>query len=479
MNPTYLFYDLETTGLHTAFDQAIQFASIRTNSLWETLDTENRLIALNPDIIPSPYAMITHHIQLEDLKTAASEWETIQYIHSQCNTCQTISLGYNTLSFDDDMLRFSFYRHLLPPYTHQYANNCHRADLFPVAMMYYLFQPDHVQWPMLNERVSLKLEHLNAQNQWTDGPAHDALVDVQACVGLAKALSHHEKMWSYCMGFFIKQTDQNRINSLPTVLSNGENNLIGGLAIAPYLGYDNAFQAPTICLGTHQHYKNQTLWLRLDTENLRNATIDNMADNTNILIKRCGEPPFILPLTDRFTTHLSTDRSSLMNDNLSWLTEHPEILQDIIHYHCHYTYPEVENADIVSQLYQAGFPSRQDEQLYQKFHLADPHQKTLITTQFSDPVRQALADKLMAQYHPDHATESAMNRHHETVDDLFNPKKQPPIDHQGRPKRNLALAEKEIEEIKNTRQLNTQETQSLDTFEIWLNERKESIKETI
>ena len=127
---TYLFYDTETSGLNQCFDQILQFAAIRTDMQLNELERHHFFIQLNSDVIPSPQALITHQIPLDQLLHGEKEIIAIKKIHELVNTPNTISVGYNSLEFDDEFLRFSFYRNLLPPYTHQYANNCGRMDIY-------------------------------------------------------------------------------------------------------------------------------------------------------------------------------------------------------------------------------------------------------------------------------------------------------------------------------------------------------------
>ena len=61
---TYLFYDLETTGLNYAFDQLLQFAAIRTDAEFNELERHEITVKLRPDVIPSPGAMIAHCISI-------------------------------------------------------------------------------------------------------------------------------------------------------------------------------------------------------------------------------------------------------------------------------------------------------------------------------------------------------------------------------------------------------------------------------
>src|ERR1035438_5535330 len=55
---TYIFYDTETTGKLTAFDQILQFAAIKTDAELNVVDTFNIRCRLLPYIVPSPGALL-------------------------------------------------------------------------------------------------------------------------------------------------------------------------------------------------------------------------------------------------------------------------------------------------------------------------------------------------------------------------------------------------------------------------------------
>jgi exodeoxyribonuclease I len=61
---TYLFYDLETSGLNPAFDQILQFAAIRTDADFQEIERHNFRIRLRPDIIPSPGALLATDVSV-------------------------------------------------------------------------------------------------------------------------------------------------------------------------------------------------------------------------------------------------------------------------------------------------------------------------------------------------------------------------------------------------------------------------------
>ncbi len=107
---TYLFYDVETSGLNPAFDQILTFASIRTDLSLNEISRDLITVKLRRDIVPSPYAFITHGLTKDELDGGVTEYQAALRIHTLFNTPGTISLGYNSLGFDDDFLRFLFYQ---------------------------------------------------------------------------------------------------------------------------------------------------------------------------------------------------------------------------------------------------------------------------------------------------------------------------------------------------------------------------------
>src|SRR3990167_3478683 len=284
MTATYLFYDIETTGLNKCFDQVIQFAAIRTDLTLKEIERHEIRIKLNRDVIPAPEAMMIHRMGIADMQEGLSEVEGIRQIHRLLNTPETISVGYNTLGFDDEFLRFSFYRNLLPPYTHQFNHHCSRMDIYPMVVMFYLFHRDVLPWPILDNKISFKLEQINALNQFVKGQAHHAMVDVEITVALAQKLAQHAKMWEFLRGYFQKNTDHERLTQLPFSLPIAEHQFQEGLLISGKLGTAAQFQAPVMSLGQHHHYRNQTLWLRLDDENLMKTENPSIAETTFVIL---------------------------------------------------------------------------------------------------------------------------------------------------------------------------------------------------
>ena len=389
---SYLFYDIETTGLDKAFDQVLQFAAIRTDQELNELSREQFYVKLSPDVIPSPHASITHRISIARAQSGLIEGEAIQKIHQLMNEAGTISCGYNTLGFDDEFLRFSFYRHLLPPYTHQYANGCGRMDIYPLTVMYFLYQNSILKWPNNNNKPSLKLADLNTANQFFAGSAHDAMVDVEVTLALAKCLMEKRKVWDYLLGYFDKNINQARINELSNQT---------GLLIDGKLGAELAYQWPMLYLGQHTLYKNQGIYLRLDSETLSLTTEENIADNTWVFRKKLAETGFLLPMREHYLEKLDVGRLHLIDQNLKWLQDNPEILKAIELYHKNYIYPVIENLDVDAALYAGGFLSREEEQLCQQFHRVGPYEKAKVILLFENENLRSRAIRFIGRYYPD------------------------------------------------------------------------------
>lgn len=390
MKPSYLFYDIETTGLNPCFDQVLQFAAIRTDLSLNEIERHECMIRINCGVTPNPIAMKTHGLSLDDIANGENELDAIQKIHQLLNTPGTISLGYNTLGFDDEFLRFSFYRNLLSPYTHQFANGCARMDIYPMTLLYYLFKPNVIEWPISEGRPSLKLENINKANDFIQGQAHHAMVDVEVTLALAKQLYQERDMWDYLCGYFSKRKDTKRLTKLSR-----------GIIVEGKIGHKNNFAAPALRLGPHRIYTNQTLWLRLDDEQLGETTLDTIADSTFVIRKKAGETPIILPEQERFQEKISSKRLAIAQKNQDFLDQNKTLFEAIRKHHQNYTYPDVENIDADAALYQTPFPSRNEENLFREFHRATPKEKQNIMASFPNPIRQEQALRILGRHYPE------------------------------------------------------------------------------
>lgn len=397
MRKTYLFYDVETSGLNKCFDQVLQFAAIRTDLDLNEISRHEFFIKLNPDVIPSPEAVLVHQIGLDEIKDGMNEYEAMKEIHGLFNTLGTISVGYNTLGFDDEFLRFSFYRNLLSPYTHQFANGCSRMDIYPMAVMYYLYKQDTIVWPKIEGVPSLKLEHLNVANNLAVGKSHEAMCDVEATIELARLMQKEKEMWDYLVGCFDKKIDLARLNKLDFI--DGEYQQ--ALLIDGVFGVGKNYQVPVIGLGIHNYYKNQSLWLPLDSVDFSEADLNDIGSTIFVNRKRFGEPPILLPLTARFSKYLDDERLRRMKRNAAWIKENKSDFLKIVEYHKEYKYPEIPNLDIDAALYQNGFISDSERIKCNKFNSEQPQEKLSMVEEFYDKNLRIQAIRILGKNYPE------------------------------------------------------------------------------
>ncbi|WP_244897220.1 exonuclease domain-containing protein [Candidatus Coxiella mudrowiae] len=456
---------METTGLNKCFDQILQFAAIRTDESLNELERHEIRIRLNPDIIPSPTAIITNRISVAKMLSGKPEIEAIREIHQLMNNPGTISVGYNTLGFDDEFLRFSFYRNLLPPYTHQFNNQCGRLDLFPITILYYLYKSDVLNWP---NPLNMKLENLSRMNQLAHGQAHDAMVDVNACISLAKKLMAHEEMWQYVIGYFDKKIETHRLAQLPAAIKSKFYHHREGILIQGNFGSTLAYQAPVIGLGPHKHYKNQYVWLRLDREELSTTTEKTIPKTTYTIRKVVGVQAIVLPALGRYLHHLSLKRFQLANENKQWLAAHPNIFQSICDYHQNFIYPNVPNLDPDAALYEIGFSTPYEEFLFQRFHLAVPEEKEKIVFEFPNPIRREQALRLIGRHYWDLLCKENQQKFSDYLKHAYDGEKNLSFDYRGRIRLTRNNALKEIAFLRKEKKLDAEQSILLDDLTDYL-----------
>jgi exodeoxyribonuclease-1 len=163
-------------------------------------------------------------------------------------------------------------------------------------------------------------------------------------------------------------------------------------------GSQAAYHAPVLSLGQHQHYRNQTLWLRLDKPELALCTEDSIKESTWVLNKKYGEPGFILPMQEPYTQHLSETRRAVFEQNLAFLHARPELFAKIMAYHQSYTHPVNPQTDIDAALYQSAFMTDAENKLCQRFHSIDIHGKIQLLPKLG-PCIQNRAIRVLGRHH--------------------------------------------------------------------------------
>lgn len=202
---SYVFYDTETTGTDTSFDQILQFAAIRTdNSLKELERFEIRSRVL-PNVVPSPGAMRVTGITASKLidRTLPSHYEMVCAIREKLlSWSPSLFLGYNSIQFDEHLLRQAFYKTLHPPYLTNFDGNS-RSDVLRIVQAASLFAPNALTFPVDDSGKRIfKLDRVAPQNGFGQKRAHEAMADVEATIHLFRLLQDRAPdVWSSFMRF--------------------------------------------------------------------------------------------------------------------------------------------------------------------------------------------------------------------------------------------------------------------------------------
>ena len=216
---TFFFYDLETSGLSASQDRIMQFAGQRTDTELNPIgEPVNLLIKLANDTLPSPTAIMVTKITPQQTQTdGMTEAEFCKYVTDEIFTENTCAIGYNSVRFDDEFMRYTFWRNFCDPYIWQWKDGRSRWDMLDVVRLTRALRPDGIKWPTQEIEVAEKddngkptgkkkkvtvetnrLEIITKLNGITHTHAHDALSDVEALIDVTRLIKKKQpKLYDY------------------------------------------------------------------------------------------------------------------------------------------------------------------------------------------------------------------------------------------------------------------------------------------
>ena len=202
---SFVFYDTETTGTNTAFDQILQFGAIRTDHELRELERFDIRCRLLLHVVPSPKALLTNGITIERLTdlTLPSHYEMVRAIKAKLEEWSpAIFIGHNSMRFDEHLLCQAFYQTLHPPYLTN-TNGNGRMDSLPVLQAAHFLEPGVLTVPSSEKgRPTFSLERLAPANGFIHDAAHDAMGDAEATLHLCRLVHERaEGVWSNCVRF--------------------------------------------------------------------------------------------------------------------------------------------------------------------------------------------------------------------------------------------------------------------------------------
>lgn len=202
---SFVFYDTETTGTSTAFDQILQFGAIRTDHDLNELDRFEIRCRLLPYVVPSPGAVRVTGVGIDRLTDPAlpSHYQMVRAIREKMSEWSpAIFIGHNSLGFDEHLLRQALYKTLHSPYLTNTNGNC-RTDSLRMIQAVARFAPDALTIPHDDRgRPVFKLDRLAPTNGFNHDAAHDAMGDVEATIHMCRLIAERAPAhWSNFVRF--------------------------------------------------------------------------------------------------------------------------------------------------------------------------------------------------------------------------------------------------------------------------------------
>ena len=221
MAQTFFWYDLETSGLSPRNQRIMQFAGQRTDlDLNPVGEPVNVLIRLSEDILPDPDAVLVTGITPQaTVQDGITEVEFLKLFHAEVATPDTIFVGYNTVRFDDEFMRFLQYRNFYDAYEWQYKDGKSRWDLLDLVRMTRALRPDGINWPVVDGKPTNRLELLTKENGLDHEHAHDALNDVLASIAVAQLIKAKQpKLFEWLLNLRGKDAVKKFLEANPTCI---------------------------------------------------------------------------------------------------------------------------------------------------------------------------------------------------------------------------------------------------------------------
>ena len=389
----FVFYDFETTGTSVTYAQPLQFAAMVTDENFNVLETVDWRCRIAPHILPAPYALKVTNLAPEQVtnNNLQTAFEFAQNLYQFLEKWQpAIWLGYNTINFDEPMLRQLFYQNLQPNIYATSMNGNSRLDVMKMVWATHSLRPGILTFPENdNGKTSFKLDQLAPANGFAHENAHDALADVEATIFILN------KIRSADPEFFddlVRTQDKEYIGSLLRSFEPVQVTLrFGGAHPKTYYG--------CYC-GTNIQNKNEIAFVDFDA--IDAEALVSMSD-PEILEAITQSPKVIRPLRlNNAETIMRVDNPTLEQrsycEKISWSGDFVSRVSSLLPQR--FEAVEDEGNIPVEEKIHAGFYSHYDQDVLAEFQTADWKRRQELVEQFEDKRLVQLGRRLIVFYAP-------------------------------------------------------------------------------
>lgn len=185
---SFLFYDLETSGLAPAWNVPLQAAFVSTGADLVPSGQTVLQARLPAHMVPSPDALLVTGLDPDRIEAAPlSQLQLMQAIAGAIAEASPATiLGFNSMAYDEEVLRHVLFQTLHPPYATSMPGY-ERADVLIMLRAVAMLAPGIITIPMTPEgKPTMRLGPVCRANGIVldETDAHDALNDVHATIAL-------------------------------------------------------------------------------------------------------------------------------------------------------------------------------------------------------------------------------------------------------------------------------------------------------
>lgn len=193
----------------------MQFAGQRTSLDLEPIgEPVNRLVKMTDDCLPNPEAiMVTGITPQQTREDGYEEAEFAKFLNEAVFTQDTIVVGFNSIRFDDEFIRYFLWRNFYDPYEWAWRDGRSRWDMLDIVRMTRALRPEGITWPVNDGVATNRLELLTKANNLDHFKAHDALSDVEALIAVTRLIKEKQSsLYSYLFNMRDKKLVQKLVN---------------------------------------------------------------------------------------------------------------------------------------------------------------------------------------------------------------------------------------------------------------------------
>jgi exodeoxyribonuclease I len=378
---SFVFFDTETTGLKYGFDQIVHFAAIRTDADLNEIDRFEARSRLLPHVIPHPAALRTNGLPIGRLLDASlpSHYDMVRAIRQRLlSWSPSIFLGYNSIRFDEEMLRHALFQTLHPAYLTSNHNNS-RADVWGLVMAAAAVSPACLNVPVGPEGRSIfRLEQLALANGVGHEQAHNALSDVIATLELCRLVYQRSpELWQRFVRFSKKATVADFVEAED------------GFMLTEFFA-NQAYHAPVVCIGRDPDQANGRFCLSLDSDVDRFTAMTDDELRAALAQRPCpvrrlriNAAPTLTALYDAPEAMLGGVEIDAIEATARRVKADPALCSRLVSVYISTREPRTPSRHVEERLYD-GFPSPQDEARMVEFHDADWGDRLSIIQSFDD-----------------------------------------------------------------------------------------------